>query len=75
MPYQLTHEKDLIPLEVMSRFMREGFSRVGCDCIHPLTCTRFCLNYVPSVWGNTYKTYAAVYVISLLFRYKKIAKK
>lgn len=63
-----------MPVEFVKESIEKGFSWAKCNQIHPHSCNKFCLNYVARVAGNTYKTYAAVYIIQLLFKFKTIAK-
>lgn len=67
----------LAPLDqkFVEEAIQKGFSRCNCSQIHPLSCNIFCLNYVPRVATNTYKTYGAVYIIQLLFKFRDIRKK
>lgn len=64
-----------MPLEFVNECIEHGFSRIKCDQTHGGTCNAFCLNYIGRVAGNTYKTYGVVYILQLLFKIRKIAKR
>lgn len=64
-----------MPLHFVQESISRGFSHATCKDIHGATCNAFCFNYLLRVACSTYKTYGAVYLVQLLFKLKKIAKK
>lgn len=65
----------MMPLHLVQESISRGYSHATCQDIHGSTCNAFCFNYLLRVTSNTYKTYGAVYLVQLLFKLKKIAKK
>jgi hypothetical protein len=72
MSFVFSQQEELMPLEEVQRYIREGFSRASCENIHALSCNQFCLNCVGRTWSNSYRTYAMAYLVPLLLKMRKM---
>lgn len=73
--YKLQNARDLIPMEEVDRFIREGASRAKCENLHPSSCNRLFFEHFFNCWSAAYKTYLVVYLIQVLIQFKKLKNK